>query len=75
MPKFFSHNCPTINFLGMVNHFCYLEILRTGGFSAESLFKPDPDAPRELPLITQYDKHSVNVQENVRLYKQIFRLQ
>ena len=45
MTKFFSHNCPTINFLSMVNHFCYLEILRTGGFSAESIEAYTSDSP------------------------------
>ena len=43
MLKFFSHNCPTINFLSMVNRFCCLEILRTGGFSAESIVMSDPN--------------------------------
>jgi hypothetical protein len=39
MPKFFAHNCPTINATAEVNHFAHPEFSRLGGFSAESEVK------------------------------------
>ena len=42
MPEFFAHNCPTINATAEVNHFAHPEFSRVGGFSAESILRPDP---------------------------------